>query len=460
MSEERREQQKLHCISNTSSECKVGHGEKIGYNLNYKIRISLKARDKTVVFNNLFHNFNVENLTEVFNKLDANKASGIDKVTKGMYKENLEKNIQDLTNRLHIGTYRPQPKRLVLIPKANGQMRPIAIGCFEDKIVEGLLANVLSEVYEPLFSNRSFGFRPKKSAHDAIQYISKVLENNQKQHIVEIDFSKFFNTVSHRKLIKMLELRISDKKLLSLISRFLQVGILENNNITPTEVGTPQGSLMSPVLANLFLHHSLDSWFDEFYSTKGEMVRYADDAVFMFTHEQDSKDFLEALIIRVEKYDLQLNMDKTKHFKFGRQYHNILNFLGFTFYWGAIDNKTLRQLRVKTESKGLSKKITIVGEWLKKVRSSIKLENIIKNIIRKLRGHYNYFGFITNKAHLNKYYYNVLRLTFKWLNRRSQRKSLTWVNFKLLIIKFKIPKPPAMEKLKPLSLFRKKIYAH
>ena len=397
--------------------------------LNSWARIGLSAKNTEIVFNNLFSHINVENLRQAFQSLDGSKAVGIDGISKINYAKDLEQNLESLVSRIHIGTYRPQAKREVLIPKANGKTRPIAISCFEDKLVEWVLGKVLESVYEPIFIRNSFGFRPRRSPDDAIRANFNILKDNKRPFVVEIDLANFFNTVPHRKLMTVLQERISDRKLLGLIARFLKVDIQNENGITnSTEVGTPQGSVMSPILSNIFLNKALDQWFVKSHSSHDAViVRYADDAVFMFGKEQQANDFLVVLKLRLKEYGLSLNEDKTAIINFTKGRENIFNFLGFTFFWN--------------KKKG----------WNKSCRSMINIKEIWSITAAKLRGHYNYYGYFCNRGKLMLFYQSVIGDLFKWLNRRSQKKSFNWMQFKKVLNRNPLPRPPETTKLKSLG---------
>lgn len=421
--------------------------------LNSWARIGLSAKNTELVFNNLFSHISVENLRQAFRALDGNKAVGIDGISKAEYAKELDKNLQDLATRLHVGTYRPQAKREVLIPKANGKTRPIAISCFEDKLVEWTLGKILESVYEPIFIRNSFGFRPRRSPDDAIKANFNILKDDKRPFVVEIDLANFFNTVPHRKLMKLLLKRINDRKLLGLIARFLKVDILnQKGEINPTEVGTPQGSVMSPILSNIFLHYALDQWFLENYASQDAViVRYADDAVFMFSKEQQANDFLVALRHRLTEYKLAVNEDKTAIINFAKGRENIFSFLGFTFFWDKQKKWNKINLVIKTQRDKLAKKIQEFTEWIKLNRARMKRKEIWSIVAAKLRGHYNYFGYFCNRGKLMLFYNSVIGALFKWLNRRSQKKSFTWGEFKGLLSREPLPLPPEMTKLKQLG---------
>lgn len=394
------------------------------------------------------------NLREAFHALDGSKAVGIDGITKRDYARNLESNLDELVTRLHRGTYRPLPKKGVLIPKANGKMRPIAISSLEDKLVEWVLAKILSSIYEHRFIANSFGFRSKRSAHDAIKATYVGLQDDKRPYVVEIDLASFFDTVSHRKLMRLVGLSITDRRIHSLIARFLKAGVLEQDgNLKLSETGTPQGSIMSPVLANVFLHYVLDTWFLKEYggSQGGSIVRYADDAIFIFAKEEQAVEFRKALKTRLEKYGLALNEDKSGIISFGKNQGNVFHFLGFTFFWSKGHASTRRKLGVKTAKTTLFNKIQSYQEWIKTNRSRKELSELWRLTEAKLRGHYNYYGVQTNRPKLNHFYYAVVGSLFHWLNRRSQRKSFTWELFARRLRNHPLPTPPLVESLVQLE---------
>jgi RNA-directed DNA polymerase len=424
------------------------------------LRIGLSAKDTGKVFTNLFCHFTVANLREAFHAQDGSKAVGIDGITKNDYGRNLGANLESLVTRLHKGTYRPLPKRERLIPKANGKERPIAISAFEDKLVEWLLAKLLSSVYEPLFIRNSFGFRPKRSAHDAIKAAFLSLKDDKRPHVVEIDLASFFDTLPHRKLMKLVGARIKDPRIHGLIARFLKAGALEQTgSLSIRETGTPQGSIMSPVLANVFLHYALDEWFLKNYASQGAIiVRYADDAVFIFADQAKAENFRRQLKIRLNGFGLSLNEDKSGIIQFGKRQGNVFHFAGFTFYWGKDYQASRRSLKVKTEKMRLVKKIQEFQDWIKSERSKHKLDDLWETAAAKLRGHYNYYGVHTNRPKLNHFYFAALGSLFKWLNRRSQRKSFTWERFARRLRHKPLPQPPMVSALKPL--IDRRMYAY
>lgn len=416
-------------------------------------RIGFAAQKKDVAFNNLLCHINAETLKEAYNSLDGNKALGIDGVNKKLYGKNLENNINNLIDRIHKGSFKPQNKREVLIPKENGKTRPIAISCFEDKLVEWVIAKILENIYEPIFIRNSFGFRPNKSADGAIKAVYYSLKDNKRSNVVEIDFSSCFNSIPHRRLIKIISKKISDKRFKGLIGRFLMVGILEQSgNVRPSEVGTPQGSIMSPILANIYLHEVLDKWFIDNYATYNNIiVRYADDAVFLFKNKETAENFIKELFNRVERFGLELNKDKTKTINFDKNENNSFNFLGFTFYWKIKGKKSKRELKLKTRKETLYKKINEFYNWIKEFRNRIRTKEIWETAKSKIIGHYNYYGYWMNRPKLNHFYFEAIKSLFKWMNRRSQKASYTWEEFERKLLLDPLPRPPEPLNLKNLG---------
>lgn len=415
------------------------------------MRIGKLAKNKDVVFNNIFQHFNAENLRQAYAAIDGLKAVGIDRITKDQYGKDLDSNLQSLLTRLHVGSYRPQAKRGVEIPKANGKTRLIAVGSFEDKLVEWVLAQILTQLYEPLFIETSYGFRPKRSTFHAVKTIFSSLFKKKRKHVVDVDIKGFFDTVSHRKMIKMLEKRISDRNLLSLVSRLLEVGIMTDAGLIEKDEGTPQGGIASPILSNIYLHHVLDVWFlDNFTQRGGVISRYADDVIFTFTDKEEMDRFFDEVRKRLSFYNLEINEEKSSKIDFSPKGGNVFHFTGFTFYWGTERGCFKKRLRVKTKSVRLNKAIADSNEWLKQNRNRYTTDKIWNHIKSILRGHYNYFGLGCNRSKLVHFYHAVSGLLYKWLNRRSQRKSINGAKFKRMLLRNPLPFPPDVRKLKHL----------
>ena len=397
-------------------------------------------------FRNLFHHFSIENLRQAFRQIDGNKAVGIDQVTKKQYAKDLEENLSKLCDEIRRGGWRPKPSREKLIPKPQGGYRPLAIGCLEDKIVQLLMAKILEALYEPIFHRHSYGFRSGRNTHQALSRLYKVIsERPDNCVVVEMDIEKFFNSMDHDVLMEMIEKKIEDQHVLRLIRRMLRNSILhENGEITLSERGSPQGAPVSPVLANIYLHHVLDEWFDENWTGKGELIRYADDAVFVFTSEQTANEFKVALQERLEDFGkLKLNSDKSGILKFdSHSPQGQLPFVGFCLYWGK-DSKKKTLLKVKTAPKKLARCIEAFRDWIKENRHKKKLDDLWEMAAAKLRGHYQYYGVSHNIEKLNHYYFAATQALFTWLNRRSQKRSFTPERFERRLMFNPLPMPRA-----------------
>lgn len=452
---EQRDQQSMNLFTSISTVLRdrimrhYGAGTQISLWPNRWERIGSRALETEVVFGNLMTHINEETLREAFHALDGTKAEGIDGISKKQYGKNLEENLRDLARRIQAGTYRPQDKREVLIPKSDGRKRPIAIACVEDKLVDWVISKILTTIYEPMFIRNSFGFRPNKSAHEAIRAVYMAVKDNNRPYVVEIDFASFFNTIPHKGIMKSLSKRISENRLKGLIGRFLKGGILEQSGeITSPTVGTPQGGIMSPILANIYLNEAIDQWFVENYASyNNQIVRYADDAVFIFKKESEADAFLEDLQKRVKQFGLTLNMDKTRKIDFRRSENNDFSFLGFTFYWGERKKFRTRPLKMKTRKESLHKKMQEFDAWVKANRSAMRLSALWEKAKEKLRGHYAYFGLWTNYPKLYHFYTEAVTSLFKWLNRRSQKRSYSREQFQRRLEHLPLPMPPTVQEL-------------
>lgn len=410
-------------------------------------RINSAARNNpNQKFKALVQQFTVENLRQAFRSLDGSKAVGIDQITKDHYAKNLEVNLQQLADRISRGGWKPQPSREVLIPKASGGTRPLAIGCLEDKIVQQLGAKILEAIYEHSFHRHSYGFRPKRNTHQALARLYKVIEERSEQCVVvEMDLEKFFNSMDHEKLLEILSLKIEDHHFLRLIRRMLRNSILsEEGEIKRNEQGTPQGAPISPILANIYLDACLDSWFDQHWSKHAQMVRYADDAVFVFTNMEQAQQFKLSLADRFLKdFKLKMNDDKSGIVNFNLHSPEAeIQFLGFHFYWGKKSlGSPMKLLRLKTSPKKLGKSIEAYCDWIKAHRSKLTLDRLWEQTAQKLRGHYSYYGLIFNRDKLKHFYFAIIGTLFKWLNRRSQKRSYTWDGFAKRLMFKPLPRP-------------------
>ena len=431
-----------------------GIGETRGWKgqtyLNRWERISSRAqRESDSVFNNLFLHINEESLQEAYDSLEGSKAVGVDSVSKSEYGKNLQENIRNLLERLKKGTCRPLPKREIMIPKADGGERPIEIACFEDKMVEWVVARILTSIYDIDFVPESYGFRPRRSAHQAVEAVHKELERNRRPHVVEIDFSNFFCTIPHGGLWDILSERIADANLLRLIKMFLEgKTVKRDGTVEKCSRGTPQGGIMSPILANIYLDRVLDKWFKENYRG-GKMVRYADNAVFLFRKEDEAKEFLEDFKTRVENHGLSVNEEKSRTLSLRKSEHNQFDFLGFTYYWGKQGKR--RILKVKTRKKSHHAAMKSFYDWIKLNRNRMRLSELWKLARSKIRGYHEYFGYWMNRRKLIHFHIEVRKTLYKWLNRRSQKRSYTWEGFNERVKNFPLGYPPKLEELKRIG---------
>jgi len=404
---------------------------------------SAAIRNTQSVFKNLIHHVNEDNLIQAFRQLDGSKAVGIDHVTKSQYQKDLLANIQKLADEISRGGWRPRPSREVLIPKPSGGMRPLAIGCLEDKIVQSLVAKILEAIYEPRFHRHNYGFRYGRNAHQALGRVYSAINKRGKYSVVvEMDIEKFFNNIDHDKLMIFIEQKIKDPYFLRHLRRLLRNSILSSDgNIIDNTTGTPQGSPVSPILANIYLHYVLDEWFDQNYIGRGEIVRYADDAVFVFNDLPTATQFKAALSHRFSEYGLKLNEDKSAVSEFGPKSKSIISFLGFVLYW----RKTIftkSTLQIKTAPARLQKAVQNFRDWIKSARNRLPTKKIWTLTAARLRGHYNYYAVSFNSAMISRFYYLCMQELFKWLNRRSQKHSFTWTQFARKLMFNPLPKMP------------------
>jgi len=400
----------------------------------------LSQRKPEEVFNNLMYLFNINSLRECFYELDGKKALGADGVSKDEYGMNLELNLKDLLKRMKQMAYRPSAVRQVLIPKEGkpNATRPLGISNFEDKIVQKIMQKVLESIYEPLFKDCSFGFRPNKSCHTAIRALEDCLFNHETETVIDVDISNFFGSISHEKLLNMLRSKISDQKFIRYVARMFKAGVLASGELVISDEGVPQGSVCSPVLANIFAHYVVDEWFEEEIKPcyAAEMFRYADDIVIACLRKEEADKIMVALNERLAAYGLQLNKEKTKLVAFSKRearkglQQQSFDFLGFTFYIG----KSLKGLiipKLKTNGKRMRAKLKKVNQWARETRNRVELMEMWKTCCSKLRGHIQYYGVSYNYGQVSTFRNKVRRIMFKWINRRSQRKSMTWDVFEL-----------------------------
>ena len=393
---------------------------------------------------NLASYIDEELLKSIHRRMEKNKASGVDNMTKEEYEVNLDDNLKKLVARMKNGSYRPNPTRRVYIPKdGSRKMRPLGISCYEDKLVENAVAQILTMVYEPKFYPCSFGFRPGRNCHMAVREIIEMVQYRKTNYVVEADIRSYFDTIPHDWLMKMLEHDIADRRFLEIIRRFLKAGVMENGKYLDSESGSPQGNGASPVLANVYLHYVLDNWFDVIVQRqcRGQsyLIRYADDFVCCFQNKWEAEIFRQRLEERFAKYGLTLAEEKTKILEFGRFAADnrkkrgegkpeTFDFLGFTFYCGMDGKKRFFRCRVRTSKKKYRSKVLKMKEWIKSHRM-MPVEELVRKINEKLAGHYQYYGVTDNTREIKCFQNATKWLLFKWLNRRSQRRSYSQNDF-------------------------------
>lgn len=392
----------------------------------------------------MMHYVNEQTLMQEHRKQARKKATGIDGIDKTAYDENAEENIRELVSKMKKFQYRPQVVRRTYIPKGNGKLRPLGIPAYEDRLVQGVMAGLLNEVYEVRFLDCSYGFRPKRNAHDVVQYINQTIMTKKVNYVLEADIKGFFDNVNHDWLMEFLAHDIQDKNFLRYIKRFLIAGIMEGTELLESDRGTPQGGLISPVLANVYLHYVLDLWFEKAIKPKlrGEAyyVRYADDFLILFQYENQAQAVLNTLKSRLGKFSLELAEEKTRILPIGRfkGTKEDFDFLGFTFY-----NTTTRggkyRLGIRSSKKKLKAKRQAAKEWLR-TRLTKPVAETMKLLASIIRGHCNYYGVNGNFHAIQNFWKYLKYSTYRMLNRRDQKGKLKYLKF-LRIWNYYIPKP-------------------
>ena len=381
----------------------------------------------------IMHYVNEQSLMEEHRKQSGKKATGIDGVDKAEYDQNAEENIRNLIERMKKFQYKPLPVRRTYIPKANGKLRPLGIPAYEDRLVQGVMANLLNEVYEPRFLDSSYGFRPGRSAHDVVRYINQTIMIHRVNYVLEADIKGFFDNVDQGWLMKFLEHDIQDKNFLRYVKRFLIAGIMEDGKVLESDKGTPQGGLISPVLANVYLHYVLDLWFEKAVKPKlkGEAyyVRFADDFLILFQYENEAGTVLEMLRERLSKFALEVAEEKTRILPIGRfkGTKEEFDFLGFTFF----NTKTREgkyRLGIRTSKKKLKAKRQAAKAWLRS-RMIRPIPETMERVSAIIRGHCGYYGVNGNLRSLYKFHDYMMQMTCRMLSRRSQRGSVSYEKF-------------------------------
>jgi len=414
-------------------------------------RIAEMAREHPErAFTTLAHHIDMEWLREAYRRTRKDGAPGIDLETGEMYAARLEEHLQSLLERLKVGTYRAPPVRRVHIPKGDGkQTRPIGIPTFEDKVLQRAVAMMLEAIYEQDFLDCSYGFRPGRSAHQALLAVRTATMEKGGGWVLEVDIRKFFDTLDHEHLRQMLRRRVRDGVLLRLIGKWLKAGVLEAGSVSYPQAGSPQGGVISPLLANLYLHEVIDQWFHRDVvprlQGRARLIRYADDLVITFGEWEDARRVLEVLPKRLGRYGLTLHPDKTRLCDFRRPGGKpptdpgSWDFLGFTHHWG----RTRFQkwvVRQRTAKDRLSRGLHQVRQWCRSNRHE-PLAVQQQHLAQKLRGHYGYFGITGNYRLLAQFYEETRQAWRKWLSRRTRGGLITWERMLKLLEIFPLPRP-------------------
>lgn len=406
-------------------------------------------REPQMRFTTLAHLLDEQVLGSTYQSLRKDAAAGVDGVTHEAYGQELAANLRDLQERMRSKRYRHQPIRRVHIPKGKDGTRPIGISTVEDKVVQGALKRVLEALYEPLFRECSYGFRPRRSGHHAIRDLNETLRRGHGSWILEADIRSFFDSIDRKMLMEMLRERIADPSLLRLVGKCLHVGVLDGEEYSEPDEGAVQGSVLSPLLGNVYLHHVLDLWFEQEVLPRlrgtARLIRYADDFVIGFERQDDALRVMKVIGARLGRFGLTLHPDKTRLFPFERPHRGqqggkgrgTFDFLGFTALWQRSRNGNWVP-RFRTRRASLSRFLTNLADWCRRHRHlSVKQQHA--TLSRKLRGHFQYFGVNGNLRSLRTVAWRAEELWFKWLNRRSQRASKTRAQMRDLLRDFPLP---------------------
>jgi len=412
------------------------------------LAIAKKAQEKKDLrFFNLYRLIDENLLLDCWRDIRKNAAYGVDGIGAREYAEDLTGNIRNLVERLKRKTYRARLVRRHWIPKPDGRQRPLGIPVVEDKLLQLAVTRILEAIYEQDFLRCSYGYRPNKGALDAVDKLTVKLQFGEYNFVVEADIQGFFDNLDQDELVEMLSRRIGDRELLRLIKKWLKAGVLDiDGTVTHPLTGTPQGGIVSPILANVYLHYALDLWFHDLvrWHSKGEacLIRYADDFVCAFQHQDEAQHFYGALEHRLEKFGLQLAAAKSRVIPFspnGVPGATRFDFLGFEFSWRK-DRAGKPHLKRRTSRKKLRNSLANFTAWCKQSRH-VPLKELFPQLKLKLRGYYNYYGVPGNSGGLKEFFNEAMGTLRKWLNRRSQRRSFTRRGFDDLLDHFHVPRP-------------------
>src|SRR2546425_9080655 len=400
-------------------------------------------RDGKLRFTALLHHVTADLLQDSYYSLKKQAAPGVDGVTWEEYGQDLEARLRDLHGRIHRGAYRAKPSRRVWIPKSDGRQRPLGIAALEDKVVQYAVGTVLNQIWEEDFLGFSYGYRPGRSQHDALDALYVGITRKKVNWVLDLDVRGFFDKIEHSWMIKFVEHRIGDRKIVRLIQKWLKAGVMEQGRWDETKEGTPQGAVISPTLANLYLHYVLDLWVDQWRRKEATgdviIVRYADDAVLGFQHRKEAERFLEQLRERLGKFGLELHPEKTRLIEFGRYATErrakrgegkpeTFNFLGFTHICGTSQPKGYFTVRRKTIGKRMAAKLKDIREKLRE-RMHENIGETLKWLQSVVRGYFQYHAVPGNEERLKAFLHEVRRTWLRMLRRRSQRTRWTWKRF-------------------------------
>lgn len=417
------------------------------------MRTSLQAiankskKDKRHRFQNLANMLTVDFLKDSWRFVKKSSAPGIDGRDAREFEKNLHANLTDLVNRLKQGRYRAGLIKRVYIPKGNGKLRPLGLPNIEDKILQMAVSRILSAIYEQDFIEDSFGYRPKRGAKQAVENLTRKIQFGRFTYVVEADIKGFFDNLNHDWLVKMLKLRIDDRVMIRLIEKWLKAGIVEPDGMKINPLtGTPQGGIISPLLANVYLHYALDLWFERVVKKhcqgEAEIIRYADDFICVFRYSHDADRFYQELGKRLRKFNLELATEKSGILKFSRfliKNGKRFDFLGFEFFW-QYDRNGKPNLAKRTSREKLRKSLKLFNEWARSARN-FRMRKLFSLVNAKLKGYYGYYGVIGNSYSLNEFFFHAKMILYRWLNRRSQRKSFNLTTFKEILEYYQIARP-------------------
>lgn len=428
----------------------ASHSTTVSTKLERIAKLARELRDKPLI--TLAHHIDLDWLREAHRRTRKGGALGVDGQSAEQYEEKLEDNLRSLLERVKAGTYRAPPVRRVHIPKGDGkQTRPIGVPTFEDKVLQRAVAMVLEAVYEEEFYDFSYGFRPGRSAHQAVEALRNETVKMAGGWVLEVDIRKFFDTLDHGQLREILSQRVRDGAILRLIGKWLNAGVMEGLDLSHPDAGTPQGGVISPILANIYLHEVLDRWFvrDVQPRLKGRalLVRYADDFVMVFSREDDARKVLAVLPDRLGKYGLAINADKTRLVAFHRPDREdgdddgpgSFDLLGFTHHWG-LSRKGNWVVKQRTAKDRFSRALRRVRDWCRTHRH-LGVEEQHRALVQKVRGHHAYFGITSNYDAIARFTRQVSVIWRTWLSRRSQKAALSWVEMQGLLRRWPLPVP-------------------